>query len=274
MPKDRSKRDGIGRRDLVKMLGAAGVTIGTLGTGVTVASASDDGKGKKHHKRKTPKDLNIGYTRKYGEWWPDTYDDIGKEVDPDKFYIKGDKRKVVICAPFPFSVTYATRKKKHKKKHEKHDKKDDKKDDEKDDKKRKKHHRNGKSHGRFKGCKKQKTVRAKKDGKHYRAKIKCPKKKEICWFRVHHPDKKDDHKHHHDHDGRDRDRDHDDRDRDHDDRDRDHDHDGRDRDRDHDDRDRDRDRDHDDRDRDRDRDHDDRDRDRDRDRDCRKKNDD
>jgi len=60
-----------------------------------------------------PPDLNIAFKYKYGTWWPDTYDDIGKEVDPDVFSIDGDRKEVRICGPFPFAVTYATRTKKH-----------------------------------------------------------------------------------------------------------------------------------------------------------------
>ncbi|SIR76169.1 hypothetical protein SAMN05421858_3686 [Haladaptatus litoreus] len=145
-----------------------------------------------------PPDLNIAFKYKYGTWWPDTYDDIGDEVDPDVFSIEGDQQEVTICAPFPFAVSYATRKKKrdgrdghddgkkckkHKKKHHDNGKKC------KKDEKHHKHH-DGKSCGCFKDCKEQEPVVAEPVDSQFCATIssdsdgKCKKKAEICWFRV------------------------------------------------------------------------------------------
>lgn len=191
MTEMKKKLNDVTRRDWLKLLGATGVTLGGVGTGITVAQNTDDMSDKDGHRR-CPKDLNIAFRRKYGKWWPDTYDDIGDEVDPDVFSIEGDRKQVTIKAPFPFAVVFATRKKEH----------DNKKDDDKhDDKKERDHDRDDHSrHCRFDDCKKQKPVRAEKvDGKfcvtipdddHERKRKK--KKKKICWFRVFCPK---DHKH-------------------------------------------------------------------------------
>ncbi|WP_458208898.1 hypothetical protein [Haladaptatus sp. NG-SE-30] len=101
---------------------------------------------------KCPPDLNIAFKFKYGTWWPDTYDDIGEEVDPDVFSIEGDKKDVTICAPFPFVVSYATREKDHdwdgKKHHKKHGKKHHHKDKKHHEKHGKKHHKHHEKHGK------------------------------------------------------------------------------------------------------------------------------
>ena len=142
-----------------------------------------------------PPDLDIAYTYKYGEWWPDPYDDIGDEVDPDVFTIEGDQQEATICAPFPFAVAYATRK-------ERDDRKDGWDGKHEDGKKKHKHHKDCKHHRYhkhrdckcdcFEDCKEQEPVLAEQTDSQFCATIssggsKC-KKKEICWFRVYCPD--------------------------------------------------------------------------------------
>lgn len=135
-----------------------------------------------------PPGLNIAYTFKYGQWWPDTHDDIGDEVDPDVFSIEGDRKEVTICAPFPFAVVYATRKKDH-------DDWDSWNDwDDWTGKKKKdhcpKHKHKHKSCDCFDDCKECEPVLAEKVDSQYCATIPntsdymWKKKKEICWFRV------------------------------------------------------------------------------------------
>ncbi|MFD1587869.1 hypothetical protein ACFR9U_12850 [Halorientalis brevis] len=176
---------------------------------------------------KCPPDLNIAFKYKYGTWWPDTYDDIGEEVDPDVFSIDGGRKEVTICGPFPFAVSYATRTKKHhdgcdggkhhdgcgdgkhhdkKKKH--HDDKDghdewnscgdgkhhEKKKRHNDCDGKKKHHKHHdcKSCGCFKDCEEQEPVTAEKEDGQYCATISATtdgkKNGKICWFRLHCPE--------------------------------------------------------------------------------------
>ncbi|SIR15118.1 hypothetical protein SAMN05421858_1612 [Haladaptatus litoreus] len=151
-----------------------------------------------------PPDLNIAFKYKYGTWWPDTYDDIGDEVDPDVFSVEGDQKEVTICAPFPFAVSYATRKKGHDGK-KKHDGWDgwDKGDGKKHGKKDKKHHDDHKHHddkscGCFDDCKEQEPVLAESVDGQFCATISsnadCERKKKakICWFRVYCPEENND----------------------------------------------------------------------------------
>lgn len=149
-----------------------------------------------------PPDLNIAFKFKYGTWWPDTYDDIGDEVDPDVFSIEGDEQEVTICAPFPFAVSYATRTKDHDGKDDHdgwdgwdgHDEWDSNKKDKKehcgrhDDHDR---HQDGKSCDCFDDCKEQEPVLAEQVDSQFCATISSGEnssykkpKSEICWFRV------------------------------------------------------------------------------------------
>jgi len=147
-------------------------------------------------KPQCPPGLHIGYKYKYGAWWPDPYDTIGDEVDPDVFDIEGNRKRVTICAPFPFAVSYAVKKKGGKKKHgeKKHGNDHDKHDS-------KRGHRK---------CKEQEPVMARRvdgewcatlpkrhdhngggcgcGGKHDEKHGKKKGKRKICWFRVFCPD--------------------------------------------------------------------------------------
>jgi hypothetical protein len=164
-------------------------------------------------KPQCPPGLHIGYKYKYGTWWPEPYDTIGEEVDPDVFDIEGNRKRVTICAPFPFAVDYALKKKGgKKKKYHDHDDKDGHDHDGKKDGK-KKHHDHGPKCGHAK-CEEQKPVMARRvngewcvtlpkrhdhdgggcwcggkhDEKNHDEKHGKKGKRKICWFRVFCPD--------------------------------------------------------------------------------------
>ena len=139
-----------------------------------------------------PPGLDIVFRYECGEWQPDTCNKNGEEVSPDIFSIDGNQVKVTICAPFPFAVSYATRKKHN------HGKGGwDSRDDwgEKSKHEKKKHHREPNSGNWFENCKEQDPVLAEPVDSQYCATIssaddgKCKTKKtEIRWFRVYCPD--------------------------------------------------------------------------------------
>lgn len=127
-----------------------------------------------------PPGLNIKFKFKDEMWCPHRHDG-GHAVDPDVFSIEGDRKQVTICGPFPFAVSYATRKKRR----------DDcghKKDKKMGQKKDHKHHKRNHT-----DCKKQEPVLAEPVNGEFCATIPDQhdgkrKKSKICWFRLYCPE--------------------------------------------------------------------------------------
>ncbi|RRJ29166.1 hypothetical protein [Halocatena pleomorpha] len=127
-----------------------------------------------------PPGLNIKFKFKNGMWCPLRHDG-GNAVDPSVFSVEGDRKQVTICGPFPFAVSYATRKKRDDDcRYKKDEKKGRKKGKKKDDKR----------HGRKRAdCKKQEPVLAEPVNSGFCATIPNQrdgkrKKSKICWFRL------------------------------------------------------------------------------------------